>query len=471
MLTFLKKIEKLYKVAIILVDLLLINIAYILAFLIKFNGDLPDFNFRSYVAAAPFITIAALFYFDFFKLHKFYRKNFHEIAVSIFKVVFILFVTTVTITYFLQGFSFPRSVLLMSAAIQLVLLSIWKGLILWVKKLFSQDLKLMIIAERDELGAIIEKVEYTLRRANMHIKYIIPADEIKKAFNRLKDVDEVFISDNLSGEDKMKIIAQCIADRKVVYIVPKLFEISLMKARMVQFEDIPAFMIDKLELTFEQKLMKRVFDIAVSVLVLIITLPVTITAFLLVKLTSPGPAIFKQTRMTVKNRQFEIYKFRTMYVEAENDTGPVIASENDPRVTKIGKILRDLRIDELPQFINVLKGDMSIVGPRPERPFFVEQFSRDIPEYSHRYLVKAGITGYAQLLGKYDTSPEDKLRYDLLYIKDYNLLLDLKLILETVRMTVRTVLGKYKLFSQAHNQVNANHAHNNQVHSKKIHNN
>jgi exopolysaccharide biosynthesis polyprenyl glycosylphosphotransferase len=215
-----------------------------------------------------------------------------------------------------------------------------------------------------------------------------------------------------------------------------------MKSRMVQFEDMPSFMIDALGLTFEQRFFKRVFDIFFAGVGLIITLPVTLVSAALVKITSKGPVIYKQTRMTVNNRQFEIYKFRTMYEGSESDTGPVLATENDPRVTKVGEVLRGTRIDELPQLLNVLKGDMSFVGPRPERPFFVEQFSREIPEYSHRYLVKAGITGYAQILGKYDTSPEDKLRYDLLYIKDYNLLLDIKLMFQTLRVLIQ----KHSLF-------------------------
>ena len=123
-----------------------------------------------------------------------------------------------------------------------------------------------------------------------------------------------------------------------------------------------------------------------------------------------------------------------MCEDSENETGPVLCSVDDPRITRVGKVLRNLRIDELPQLFNVLKGDMSFVGPRPERPFFVEQFSKEIPEYAHRYLVKAGITGYAQIYGKYDTTPVDKLRYDLLYIKDYSLMLDIKLMIQTLKV-------------------------------------
>lgn len=441
MLKVFKKAEKLYKVAIILVDLILINLAYILAFFIKFDWTLPSRNFDAYLSASPFITIVALIYLDLFGLLKFYRRNLQEIAVSIFKVVFILAVTTVTITYFLQGYSFPRSVLVIAPVIQVVLLYIWKAIIFYIKRITAKDLKLMVIGERSELESIILKVEHTLRRAKMNIRYVIPADEIQKAFTRIKDCDEVFISDNVTDDRKMKIITQCLAEKKVVYIVPKLFEISLSKARMIQFEDIPAFMIDKLELTVEQKFFKRIFDIVISIFGLIITLPLTIVIAFFIKITSPGPIIYKQTRLTIGNKQFEVLKFRTMFEGSEDNTGPVLSTENDPRTTKVGKVLRRFRIDELPQLINVLKGEMSFVGPRPERPFFVEQLSRDIPEYTHRYLVKAGITGYAQILGNYDTTPEDKLRYDLMYIKNYSLLLDIKLILQTVRVIISKEKG------------------------------
>ena len=434
MVAFIRRAEKFYKVAIILVDLALINAAYVLAFLVRYSWTLPAFNFEPYVASAPFITIAALVYFDLFGLLKFYRKSFQEIAVSIFKGVFLLSVTTVTITYFLRGFSFPRLVLIIAPVFQLILLFIWKGFVLFIRRHVTSDMSLMVIGERDELSTVIAKMEHTLKRARLHIRYIIPSDEIEKAFRRMKDVDEVFISDAVPDDIKVKIITQCLADKKVVYIVPGLFEISLSNARMVHFEDMPAYMVDRLGLTVEQRFFKRAFDIAVSFIGVVITLPLMLCISALVRLTSRGPAIYRQTRLTAKNRQFNVLKFRTMYEGSENESGPVLSGRADPRITKVGRVLRNFRLDELPQLFNVLKGDMSFVGPRPERPYFVEQFSKEIPEYDYRYLVKAGITGYAQIHGKYDTSPMDKLKYDLLYIKDYSLLLDIKLILQTFKV-------------------------------------
>lgn len=447
MLAFLKRTEKFYKVAIILVDLVLINLAYVLAFLVRYNWKLPEYNFEPYIASAPFITVAALIYFDMFGLLKFYRKSIQDLASPICKAVFLLSVTTVTITYFLRGFSFPRLVIVIAPVFQLILLFIWKGFILFIRKRVTNDLKLMVIGERSELSSVLDKVEHTLKRARLHIKCIVPSDEIGKAFKRLKDVEEVFISDNVSDEIKMKIITQCLSDKKVVYIVPRLFEISLSNARIVQFEDMPAFMLDRLGLTVEQRFFKRAFDIIFSFFAIVITLPLMLFIACLIKLTSPGKAIYRQTRLTAKNRQFNVLKFRTMHEGSEDNTGPILSEDNDSRITRVGRVLRNSRLDELPQLFNVLKGDMSFVGPRPERPFFVEQFSKEIPEYSHRYLVKAGITGYAQIHGKYDTSPVDKLKYDLLYIKDYNLMLDIKLIFQTLKV----LTGKNNLYRQKPN--------------------
>lgn len=434
MLKLIKKAEKYYKIAIILVDLALIHIAYVLAFLVRYNWTLPAYNFESYVVATPFITLAAFIYFDIFGLLKFYRKSLQETAVTLLKSIFILSITTVTITYYLRGFSFPRLVLAIAPVFQFILLFVWNSFVIYIRKHLSTDQKLMVIGERNELRSIIDKVSHTLKRAKLHIHCIIPSDEIGKAFKRLKDVNEVFISDNVSDNDKMSIITECLAQKKVVYIVPRMFEISLSSARMVQFEDMPAFMVDRLGLSTEQRFFKRLFDLILATFGIIITAPVMLLTAIIIRSTSEGPAIYRQTRITMGNREFEILKFRTMYVGAEDETGPVLSNENDPRITKVGRVLRNLRIDELPQLFNVLKGEMSFVGPRPERPFFVEQFSKEIPEYTHRYLVKAGITGYAQVYGKYDTSAVDKLKYDLLYIRDYSLMLDIKLILQTLKV-------------------------------------
>ena len=250
---------------------------------------------------------------------------------------------------------------------------------------------------------------------------------------RLKAVDEIYISDDIPAELKAKIIKKCMGGKQIIYIVPHLFEISLINAKLMQLEDTPALMIGVLGLSAEQTFVKRLFDIVVSFIGLIIISPLLVIIAGLIKLTSKGPAFFIQERMTKGNRIFKLIKFRTMRHDAEDQSGPVLSEENDPRVTHLGKFLRKTRIDELPQLINVLKGDMSLLDPGQNVHFFVEKYINDMPEYEYRFSEK-GITGFAQILGRYDTSPEDKLRYDLMYIRNYSLLLDIKLIIQTIRV-------------------------------------
>jgi len=440
----LSQIEKFYKVAIVLVDLLLINFAYILAFLIKFNFSLPEFNFTPYLDAMPFITIAALVYLDVYGLLKFYRKTFYDAVISVFFVVFLQGITTVAITYFNQGFSFPRSVLIMAPFIQFILLICWKAFILHIRKRISERAKMMIIGTPEDIDHVVGKVRLSADTLNIKINHISTSTDFNDIKYKMREVSEVLICSSVSNDLKMNIMSYCMANKKIVYIIPQLFEISMVNSKMVQFEDMPALMVDGIGLTIEQRFFKRIFDIIISFIGTILASPIMLFAAIAVKLSSKGPVLYSQERVTFDNKVFKIYKFRTMRVDAEEDTGPVISGGDDPRVTRIGRFLRKYRIDELPQLINVLSGDMSFVGPRSERPFFVEQFSKEIPGYTHRVSVKAGLTGFAQVLGSYDTSPEDKLRYDLIYIRNYSLLLDIKLIMQTVKVvfTGHTVYNK-----------------------------
>ncbi|OZM56641.1 hypothetical protein CIB95_10475 [Lottiidibacillus patelloidae] len=180
------------------------------------------------------------------------------------------------------------------------------------------------------------------------------------------------------------------------------------------------------------RLLKRTMDIIIAVLLLIITSPLFILLFLLIPITSKGPAFYFQERLGENKEAFKIIKFRTMVTDAEQKTGPVLAKKNDPRVTKVGHFIRAVRIDELPQLINVLLGNMSLVGPRPERAFFVNQFKDRLPKYEQRMNVKPGITGLAQVMGDYYTAPKDKLKYDLIYIKKYSIWFDFKILLKTL---------------------------------------
>ena len=213
-----------------------------------------------------------------------------------------------------------------------------------------------------------------------------------------------------------------------VKVVPDLLQVLALRARLEDLDGVPVININDVPLQGFNSAVKRVTDIAISSAALVVlALPFGLIA-LLVKLTSDGPVFYTQERMGLDGKPFMIHKFRSMFVDAEADSGPVFASENDPRRTTLGRVLRRTNIDELPQFWNVLKGEMSIVGPRPERPLFVAQFKHRIPQYMLRHKVKAGITGWAQVNGwRGNTSIEKRIEYDLYYIENWSVRLDLKI--------------------------------------------
>lgn len=216
----------------------------------------------------------------------------------------------------------------------------------------------------------------------------------------------------------------------------------MVSANVMTIEDESILELSMFHISPEDDLLKRAGDILISVMLLILASPIMLVTALLIKATSKGPVFYKQTRITLDQREFSILKFRTMSATAEKESGPVLAQANDSRVTTVGKYLRSLRIDELPQLINVLRGDMSLVGPRPERPFFVEQFKEENPYYELRHNVRAGITGYAQVYGKYSTDFQAKLKFDLVYIKNYSLLFDIQILLQTIKILFDKVSSK-----------------------------
>ena len=205
------------------------------------------------------------------------------------------------------------------------------------------------------------------------------------------------------------------------------------RSKHTLIDDISLFSTNIAEVSIEDRILKRLLDILVSLVGLILTSPLWLVFAILIKLEDKGPVFFKQKRMTKNNREFEIIKFRTMKVNVENRS----ATKNDDRITKIGNILRKIRLDELPQILNILKGDMSVVGPRPEMLENVNAYTEEMPEFALRLRVKAGLTGYAQIYGKYNTSPKDKLILDLMYIENFNIFLDIKLILQTVMVFLK----------------------------------
>jgi exopolysaccharide biosynthesis polyprenyl glycosylphosphotransferase len=236
-------------------------------------------------------------------------------------------------------------------------------------------------------------------------------------------------------QDLVDVISKIDTPEISLKLLPDFYQLVSGLSKTNQIFGLPLVEISPEPMPLWEKTIKRILDIMVSLAVLIIAFPLLIIIAIAIRLTSKGPAIYKQKRVGRNGRLFTIYKFRTMYNDAEKHSGPTWAKKDDPRITKIGYWLRKLRIDEIPQLLNVLKGDMSLVGPRPERPHFVEKFSEQIPLYTRRLRVRPGITGWAQVKWKYDTSLDDvkeKTKFDLFYIENASLRMDSKILINTI---------------------------------------
>ena len=203
---------------------------------------------------------------------------------------------------------------------------------------------------------------------------------------------------------------------------------------MLNLFDTPIFLTREYVLTMDQRFIKRMIDLVCAVILAVVTSPIMLITAIVVKLYDGGPVLYKQVRVTRDDKEFKIMKFRSMRVDAEKDGVARLASKNDDRITPIGKFIRKVRIDELPQLFNIIKGDMSFIGPRPERPEIIKQYVEEMPEFAYRTKVKAGLAGYAQVYGKYNTTPYDKLKLDLTYIENYSLWMDIKLMLLTLKI-------------------------------------
>lgn len=260
-------------------------------------------------------------------------------------------------------------------------------------------------------------------------------EDIDKIKEEILKYEGAIICD-ISGQIRNDIIKFCFDNSKRIYIAPKISDIIIRGGTEINLFDTPLILCRNNGLSFEQRLFKRALDIFLSLIAIIIFSPFMLVIAAAIKLGDGGKILYKQKRLTINAKEFYVYKFRSMVENAEK-SGAKLATDHDPRITPVGRFLRKTRLDEIPQFFNILKGDMSIVGPRPERPEFVEKYLKEMPEFQFRLKVKAGLTGYAQVMGVYDTSPLDKLKMDLMYIERHSFALDLRIIL----MTIKTMLS------------------------------
>lgn len=454
--------KKTQKILILLTDFIFICLAWAAFFFIRIETGW----FRILIMPEVFVPMIVIYVywliiFTFFGMYRtwFAASRFDEIS-TLFKTtfvgIFILFFL-IFISDFLEGVESSNRILIFIYWILLfVLVSIGR---LFIRS-FQRGLLIKGIGRRNALiigfNAKAHEVhdqilEHPALGLDVEAYVAVNKENVGKTYKNVRvrssldelldlvyktHAAEVIIALEKEDHDLLVDIISKLENKGIgLKIVPDLYEILSGQARTSQLYGIPLIdIMPELMPEWEKKL-KRISDVIISLFILTLTLPLNILVALAIRLDSKGHVLFKQERIGMNSKTFKIYKFRSMYQDAEKNTGPVWSTKDDPRVTRVGKIMRKLRIDEIPQFFNVLKGEMSLVGPRPERPFFVEQLSQQIPYYKRRLKVRPGITGWAQVKHKYDESIEDvkvKLRYDLFYIENMSLRMDIKILARTI---------------------------------------
>lgn len=290
----------------------------------------------------------------------------------------------------------------------------------------------VVIASKYDLNEIVPKI----RKYKKQYKII---DVVYCYSNQVFDVisrnDTVFFA-GVPTNERTYLLEYCYANNKNINYNYEMSDLVAMGGRNMMLDDKPMMSANVRELTYEQRFIKRAMDIVVSTIGLICTSPIMLACAVAIKLDDGGPVFYKQKRLTFHRKVFEVYKFRSMRTDAEKN-GAQWASADDDRITRVGRIIRKFRLDELPQLINIFKGEMSLVGPRPERPELASEFEKDLPQFSYRLNVKAGLTGLAQVMGKYNTTPADKLAMDLIYVEKFSIWYDIKLLLQTLTVFLK----------------------------------
>ena len=266
-----------------------------------------------------------------------------------------------------------------------------------------------------------------------NIKTVYPVESIMDKLEVMEEFDVAFLC-GIHSRERNIILKHCINHKIKLFMIPRIADVMMRGSEQIHMLHLPILKTQRYKPSIEYQIIKRTMDIVVSGIATIVLSPLFLITAIAVK-SDGGPAFYKQKRLTKDGKVFEILKFRSMRVDAEKYSGAVLsAGENDPRITKVGRIIRACRLDELPQLLNILKGDMSLVGPRPERPELQKEIEKEVPEFGLRLQAKAGLTGYAQVYGKYNTTFYDKLLMDLMYISKPSILEDLTIILATVKI-------------------------------------
>ncbi|MFC1670447.1 TIGR03013 family XrtA/PEP-CTERM system glycosyltransferase [Spirochaetota bacterium] len=441
------KIRRTYQFILLLVDIILVIGSIVLSFILRLNlRSLLDDSINV-VPLIVFVFILILYFMNTYNIDQTFRTIKYTSQYSIAFIV--IAISCAVIFYLFPPLKYGRGILGILLITSYVLLLIWRFIYdAFIHKSIDKKRIAVLGIEKHykEIVNLIEKINYFSfigfigRKKSKISEYQVLGDsnDVKKIIEK-NDIDAIVLAKDYNDKDLERDVLDIKMKGIMIYNVPMLYEhVS---------EKIPVSYISDFWLIFNtftgiddniyNNRIKRIVDLIVSCIALIITSPILILSAIAVKLNSKGPVFYKQIRVGYDDNNFQIIKFRSMRIDAEEKTGAVWASEKDPRITFVGKIIRKLRIDELPQLINILKGDMSLMGPRPERPEFVKELKKDIPYYSLRHVIKPGLTGWAQINYQYGASKEDaleKLQYDLYYIKHLSFGFDIAILLRTIHV-------------------------------------
>ena len=438
-------------------DVLAVMISFFTAFWLRFHSGLLRVPkgiplFSSYLIVIPFLLAIQLVYFSYQGFYRFkLRRNrlddlFSVILNSAASAFTVLLVFSYLKSYSFIHFEISHVFLLVYAPVSILAIFICRALMFKVSRrlaLARNGVSRVLIAGHGDLAEMTAANLAKYGHFGLEVSgFLAPGTgaavlgsyaELERVVKK-HGITDLFVALPLSEYDTiMKLIENANNLLLDIRLVPDILQLASLKAGMEHIEGLPIINLGDIPLEGWPALSKRLFDLLVALSALVFFLPVFALIALLLKLDSPGPVFYRQTRLGLDGRIFKMIKFRTMVCNAEKETGPIWSPQNDRRVTRVGKVLRKLSLDELPQLINVLTGDMSLVGPRPERPELVEKFKQSIPRYMLRHRVKAGMTGWAQVHGLRGNTPLDKrIEFDIFYIQNWTFRLDLEIIFRTV---------------------------------------
>lgn len=430
-----------------MVDALAVNVAIVLAFLLRFGWPPPEFNFSAYENVFVPLTIGQLLIFFVVELYEpSAERSGPSLLGAVAKGTALGMLALVALSFFFRAFSFPRSVVAFSFLLQLLLIWGWRRVAAGLLHVRWPERRVVVVGCGDDISAVVERLRASERWGYRVVAVVGEQDGVAAAglplhvgLDALPTLVESLRPDQIivsAPARHRRVLEEVALSRRFdgeILVVPHVYEMHLGELDFSLLGDLPLLRLTRSSRPLWREQLKEWVERGVAVFLLLVLSPLLLLIALAVVVFSGKPLVYRQERVGRAGATFTLYKFRTMVPDAEQE-GAVLAEEHDPRVTGVGRVLRSSRLDELPQLVNVAQGDMSFVGPRPERPEFVREFSVADPLFAERLRVRPGITGLAQVSGSYATTPSVKLRFDLMYIYHQSLALDLRIVLRTLQV-------------------------------------